>query len=90
MDGEEIIQLYVRDNVASISRPNKELKAFKKILIKKGETKKIKFKIEKKDLEFYDSTLKRIFEAGVFTIYVGGNSVELLSKEIFIDFTDRS
>lgn len=74
MDGEEVVQLYVRDVVASVTRPVKELKAFKKVMIKKGETKKIDFVLSSKDLEFYNDKMIKTFEFGEFQIFVGPNS----------------
>jgi beta-glucosidase len=73
-DGEEVVQLYLRDDVASISRPVKELKGFQKIMIKKGESKEVHFTITVNDLKFYNSDLKYVYEPGTFTVYVGGSS----------------
>ena len=73
-DGEEVVQLYIRDLVASVTRPVKELKAFKKLMIKKGETKKVEFVLSKKDFEFYDQKMVKTTEAGEFHIFVGSNS----------------
>lgn len=73
-DGKEVVQLYIRDLVGSVTRPVKELKGFQKILIKKGETKNIKFEISVEDLKFYNNDLKFIAEPGKFEIFIGGNS----------------
>lgn len=73
-DGEEVVQLYIRDLVASVTRPVKELKAFKKLMIKKGETKKVDFILSKKDFEFYDQKMVKTTESGEFHIFVGSNS----------------
>jgi beta-glucosidase len=73
-DGEEAVQLYVRDMAASIARPVKELKGFQKILLKAGESKAISFKLTVEDLKFYNSDLKFIAEPGDFKVFVGGNS----------------
>jgi len=73
-DGKEVVQLYIRDLVGSVTRPVKELKGFQKILIKKGETKNIKFEISVEDLKFYNNDLKFIAESGKFEIFIGGNS----------------
>jgi beta-glucosidase len=72
--GEEVVQLYIQDPVASISRPVKELKNFRKILLQPGEKKDISFEISSTDLMFYDSNLKHDWESGDFVIYIGGNS----------------
>ncbi|NQU85205.1 MAG: beta-glucosidase BglX [Mariniphaga sp.] len=81
-DGEEVVQLYVRDLVSSITRPMKELKGFEKVLIPKGETKEITFEISEKDLRFYNGSLEWDSEAGNFEVFVGGNSNDCL-KESF-------
>lgn len=73
-DGEEVVQLYIRDDVGSISRPSKELKGFQKLMIKKGESKDVHFIISVNDLKFYNSDLKYVYEPGTFTVYVGGSS----------------
>jgi beta-glucosidase len=73
-DGEEVVQLYIRDKVASISRPVKELKGFQKIMLKKGEAREVKFTLTVNDLKFYNSNLKYAAEPGEFTVFIGGNS----------------
>ena len=75
-DGEEVVQLYIHDLVASISRPVKELKAFQKVKLKKGEVKQIQFTINESDLRFYHSDLIHSSEAGSFEVTVGTNSAE--------------
>ena len=79
-DGEEVVQLYIRDMVGSIARPMKELKAFKKILLKKGESKQVSFTIGVNDLKFYNNDLKLVAEPGDFKILIGGNSRDV--KEV--------
>lgn len=73
-DAEEVVQLYIRDMVGSITRPVKELKDFKKIMIRKGESTQVSFTIDIEDLKFYNSSLQFIAEPGEFKVYVGGNS----------------
>jgi beta-glucosidase len=73
-DGAEVIQLYIRDLVGSVTRPVKELKDFKKVSFKAGEKKTIAFTINANDLSFYNSDLKWVSEPGEFTVFVGGNS----------------
>ncbi|PWJ34977.1 beta-glucosidase [Sediminitomix flava] len=75
-DGEEVVQLYIRDVVASAARPVKELKAFKKILLKKGEKKDVVFQLTEKDLEFYTANRKWEAEIGEFEVWIGTNSQE--------------
>ncbi len=73
-DGEEVVQLYIRDMVASISRPVKELKGFQKISLKKGESREVSFTIGVNDLKFYNSDLDFVAEPGDFKLFIGGNS----------------
>ena len=81
-DGAEVVQLYIRDLVGSITRPVKELKGFQKIFFKAGESKTINFSITPEDLKFYNGILKYDWEPGEFQIMVGGNSRDLKSAKI--------
>ncbi|KIE58943.1 beta-glucosidase [Methylacidiphilum kamchatkense Kam1] len=74
--GEEIVQLYIRDPVASISRPLKELKGIQRVFLNPGEKQKIKFTISSEDLAFIDYEGKRKIEPGRFFLWVGPNSTE--------------
>lgn len=73
-DGKEVVQLYIRDMVGTTTRPVKELKKFEKVMIKKGETREITFKITEEDLKFYNYNLDFVAEPGDFKVFVGGNS----------------
>lgn len=84
-DGEEVIQLYIRDKVASISRPIKELKAFEKVLIKAGESATIKLTLTKEDLSFYNQDGDLIFEPGEFEISIGPNSRDVITESLMIN-----
>jgi len=81
-DGSEIVQLYIRDVVGSITRPVKELKGFQKIMLKAGERKTVTFDITPEDLKFYNSDLKYDWESGDFEIKIGGNSKDLKTASI--------
>lgn len=81
-DGKEVVQLYTRDLVGSITRPLKELKAFKKILIKKGEKQTVTFEISSEDFKFYNSDLQFAAEPGAFEVFVGSNS-DTNTKAVF-------
>ena len=81
-DGKEVVQLYIRDVVGSITRPMKELKGFQKISLKAGETKTVTFNITTNDLKFYNSALKYDWESGEFVIMVGGNSRDVKSQKV--------
>ena len=73
-DGAEVVQLYIQDLVGSITRPVKELKGFKKVFLKKGQSQKVEFELSIEDLKFYNSDLRFVAEPGDFKVYVGGNS----------------
>ena len=74
VDGEEIAQLYIRDNVSSVTRPVKELKGYQRVFLKAGETKKIKFTVNSESLAFYDIDMNYVVEPGTFTIMTGSSS----------------
>jgi len=82
MDGEEVVQLYVADPVASISRSVKELKHFKKITLKAGEQKEVSFDITTNDLKFYNTNLKYDWEPGQFVVQIGTNSDDVHSASV--------
>lgn len=73
-DGKEVVQLYIRDVVGSVTRPVKELKGFQKIYLTKGEKKTITFEISIEDLKFYNSEIEFVAEPGMFDVYIGTNS----------------
>lgn len=79
-DGEETVQLYIRDLVGSVTRPVKELKSFQKIWLKKGESKTVSFTITNEDLKFYNAQLKWVSEPGEFVVMVGGDSYHVKQK----------
>lgn len=81
-DGKEVVQLYTRDLVGSVTRPVKELKGFQKVEIKKGETKTVSFTITEEDLKFYNQNLEFIAEPGTFEVFIGANS-DTKNKEAF-------
>lgn len=81
-DGEEVVQLYIRDLFGKVVRPIKELKGFQKIFLKKAENKNVTFKLTPEDLKFYDDALNYDWEAGEFEIMVGTNSNDLMTKKI--------
>jgi len=77
-DGAEVVQLYLRDMVGTVTRPVKELKGFQKIFLKKGETRTVEFTLTEKDLRFYNSDLKFVSEPGDFKVFVGTSSVNTM------------
>ncbi len=82
-DGEEIVQLYLRDKVGSIIRPMKELKDFQKINLKAGEARTIKFIINKEKLSFFNQQLQWVAEPGDFELMVGASSKDIRLKDNF-------
>lgn len=81
-DGEEVVQLYIRDLFGKVVRPIKELKGFQKVFIKKGETKTINFTLTPENLKFYDDQLNYDWEGGEFDIMVGTDSQNVQTKRI--------
>lgn len=73
-DGDEVVQLYIHDMVATIARPVKELKGFERISLKAGESRDVTFTINADMLKFYNSNLQYVAEPGDFEAMVGGNS----------------
>lgn len=73
-DGAEVVQLYIRDLVGSVTRPVKELKGFEKIFLKAGESRKVSFSITPELLKFYNYDLQFVCESGDFDVMIGGNS----------------
>ncbi|RYZ58199.1 MAG: beta-glucosidase, partial [Chitinophagaceae bacterium] len=76
-DGEEVVQLYIWDQVASVTQPVKKLKGFQKIFLKKGESRDVTFRITTEELKFFNSDLKWVAEPGAFTLYIGTSSADL-------------
>lgn len=83
-DGEEVVQLYVKDVVGSVTRPVKELKGFNKIMLKKGEKKTVEFDITADDLRFYNIDMKFVAEPGDFEVTVGGDSASGLTGKFVL------
>jgi beta-glucosidase len=73
-EGSEVVQMYIRDLVSSVTRPVKELKGFEKVTLRPGETKKVAFEITRDSLAFYDINMKYVVEPGEFSIMVGNSS----------------
>ena len=84
VDATEIVQLYIRDLVASVSRPVKELKGFERITLKAGESKNVTFTITPEMLKFYNYDLKYVLEPGDFSIMVGPNSRDLKTEKLTV------
>jgi beta-glucosidase len=83
-DGEEVVQLYTRQMVGTVSRPVKELKNFKKIFLKAGESQVVDFAITSADLRFYDINMKYTYEPGDFKAFIGTNSRDVKEADFII------
>jgi beta-glucosidase len=77
--GDEVAQLYIRDNVASVAEPVKELKGFRRMTLQPSETRTITFKLGPDAFALYDHEMRRVIEPGTFTIYAGTNSADTIS-----------
>jgi beta-glucosidase len=84
-DGDEVVQLYIRDLVADVSRPVKELKGFQRIHLKAGEQREVTFEITPDMLQYYDINGNIVPGDGEFDIMVGSNSRDVLSTRLVVD-----
>ncbi len=82
--GDEVVQLYVRDDLASVTRPVKELKRFQRVTLRPGEKKTVTFELTPRDLSLWNVAMKRVVEPGTFTISAGPNSVDLKSATLTV------
>ena len=89
IDGEEIVQLYIRDKVSSATRPVKELKGYQRVALKAGETKTVSFTIDAEILAFYDINMTYCVEPGEFTIMTGSSSNDKDLKLTTLEVTNR-
>jgi beta-glucosidase len=82
--GDEVVQIYIRDDVSSATRPVLELKAFKRVTLQPGEKRTLSFEIKPSDLWFFNAQMKRVVEPGSFTIHAGPDSVKLKSVKLMV------
>lgn len=80
--GTEVVQLYIRDKVGSVTRPVKELKGFQRVTLQPGETKTVTFNLPVSDLAYWNIDMKKVVEPGEFTLWLGTNSDEGLSADL--------
>jgi len=87
LPGEEVVQMYLRDNVSSVTRPMKELKGYQRIALQPGESAVVDFKITEELLAFWDINMHYGIEKGAFTVMIGSSSrdQDLLSKEFQVN-----
>jgi len=81
--GEETVQLYLSQPVASVTRSVEDLRGFQKVRLQPGETRQVTFRITPEDLKFYNSKLEYDWEPGQFIIRLGGDSSHLKSASVF-------
>lgn len=82
--GDEVVQLYVRDEQASVTRPVIELKRFQRVTLQPGQSRTVTFELTPRDLSFWNVEMKRVVEPGTFTISAGPNSVDLKSAKVTV------
>jgi beta-glucosidase len=80
--GDEVAQLYIRQDISSVTRPVKELRGFRRITLNPGETKVVDFTLGPDELSFLNRDMQRVVEPGAFTIMIGGNSVNLIETKL--------
>ena len=80
--GDEVVQLYIRDEVSSITRPVKELRGFRRITLDPGKTQTVEFTLGPEELSFLNRDMRRVVEPGTFKIMAGGNSVDLIETTL--------
>ena len=85
VDGAEVVQLYIEDEVRSITPPAKELKGFRKLMLKAGESRQVEFRIDTEMLKFWNADLKWVAEPGAFKVHVGGNSKDTKYRKFILD-----
>lgn len=87
--GDEVVQLYVRDDASSVTRPVLELKRFRRVTLNPGESRTVSFRLEPDDLAFWDLKMKRVVEPGTFTLSAGPSSAALQSVRLVVEAGKR-
>ena len=85
--GDEVVQLYIRDEVSSATRPVKELRGFQRVSLAPGETRTVSFDVGPEHLSYHDSGMKRVVEPGAFQLMVGGSSADLKTVSLVVGST---
>ena len=86
--GDEVVQLYIRDDVGSVTRPVQELRGFRRVPLKPGETRTIAFAIDIQDLAFHNADLVRVAEPGTFMVFIGGSSANTIKRPFRMETAD--
>jgi beta-glucosidase len=84
VQGEEVAQLYIRDEVSSVTRPVKELRGFRRLRLKPGESQTVEFRLGFDELSFLNRDMHRVVEPGTFKIMVGGSSKDLIDTSLTV------
>jgi beta-glucosidase len=87
--GDEVVQLYIRDEVSSATRPVKELRGFQRVSLSPGETRSVSFDVGPEHLSYHGADMKRVVEPGTFQLMVGGNSADLRSVSLVVGPSSR-
>ncbi|MGC1483608.1 MAG: glycoside hydrolase family 3 N-terminal domain-containing protein [Candidatus Acidiferrum sp.] len=82
--GDEVVQLYIRDEISSVTRPVKEMRGFRRITLDPGQTKSVEFSLGFDELSFLNRDMRRVVEPGIFKIMVGGNSADLIETALTV------
>jgi beta-glucosidase len=82
--GDEVVQLYLRDDVSSVTRPVKELRGFQRIHLKPGEKRNVEFVLGPDAMTFYGAGMKPVVEAGTFTVFAGGSSDDVIETKFTV------
>jgi beta-glucosidase len=83
-DADEVVQLYLRDDVASVARPVKQLVRFARVHLRAGASETVNFSLGAEDLSFYDLQMRRVVEPGGFTLFAGTNSAETKASHFVV------
>ncbi len=83
--GDEVVQLYIRDVVASMTRPVKELKGFQRVSLQPGEKRRVEFVLGPEHLGFWNREMRYVVEPGEFQVMVGANSVDVLETKFNVN-----
>jgi len=83
--GDEVVQLYIRDPVASMTRPVKELKGFQRVTLKPGEKRRVEFVLDRDQLGFWNREMHYVVEPGEFRVMVGANSVDVIETKFEVN-----
>src|SRR5204863_352304 len=88
-EGTEVVQLYLRHDAASVTRPVRELKRFERVTLRPGESRTVRFTLRADDMSFYDLDLRKVVEPGAITLFAGGSSAATLDAHVTLSGETR-